>query len=251
MTRGRVWPALIALALVGLPRPALPASTPIVAWTYVVQPGDTLATIAARMGVSPGDLARANAIGLGSVLVPGTRLKRPDPDGSPATPARPPRRAPAPVRAAPVLRPAPPPRAEPEASPARRPDPAAPRLIWPASGAVVTRFGMAAHGKPDNGIDLAAFAGMAVRAAAPGKVIFAGTEPERFGQLIVIDHGGGWVTAYAYLGKVLVSDGANVRKGDAIARIGASGEAKKPTLHFELRHDNVPQDPLPELPIRL
>lgn len=250
MNRGRVWPALIALVLVALPGVARPASTPIVAWTYVVRPGDTLAEIAARMGVSPGDLARANAIGLGSVLVPGTRLKRPDPEGEPRAPARPPRRAPVPVRAAPQVRPAPPERTLPEPAPAH-PDAAAPRLIWPASGAVVTRFGMAAHGKPDNGIDLAAFAGMAVRAAADGKVIFAGTEPERFGQLIVIDHGGGWVSAYAYLGKVRVKDGARVRKGDAIARIGTSGEAKKPTLHFELRHDNVPQDPLPALPIRL
>jgi lipoprotein NlpD len=92
---------------------------------------------------------------------------------------------------------------------------------------------------------------MTVHAAAAGKVIFAGTEPERFGQLIVIDHGGGWVTAYAYLGKVSVKEGQTVPARAVVARIGASGEAVKPMLHFELRRDNAPRDPLPYLPVRL
>lgn len=226
MSARRVWPALAALVLVAAPQIARPA--PIVAWTYTVKPGDTLAAIAARMGVSPGDLARANAIDLDLRLVAGTVLKRPDPDDRPPAARHTVRRAPLP-----------------------RAEPGAPRLVWPTSGAVTARFGAVVHSKPDKGIDLAAFAGMTVRAAAAGRVIFAGTEPERFGKLIVIDHGGGWATAYAYLGKVTVSEGATVRGGTPIARIGASGEAKKPMLHFELRHDNVPQDPLPALPIRL
>ena len=261
MRRRRVWPALIALALGSVPQLAVPASAPIVAWTYTVQPGDTVPTVAARMGVSPGDLARANAIGLDSILVAGTVLKRPDPSGMPAKSVRTPRRPPTRPRPAPVIRPALPerPLPAPIAVPAREPERdtghhtsrAALHLIWPTSGAVVTRFGALVRGQPDNGINLAAFSGMTVRAAAAGTVIFAGTEPERFGQLIVIDHGGGWATAYAYLGKVLVRDGARVTTGSVIARIGASGEAKKPTLHFELRHDNVPQNPLPALPIRL
>jgi lipoprotein NlpD len=254
----RVWPALIALALGSVPQAAWPAPVPIIAWTYTVQPGDTLATIAARMGVSPGDLARTNGIGLETPLAAGTVIKRPDPNGMPSE-RRPPRRPPAPPRAAPMPRPAPAPRPLPEPVPTHRavaeaphrPQPGAPHLIWPTSGAVVARFAEPIHGQTDNGIDLTAFAGMPVRAAAAGRVIFAGTEPERFGQLIVIDHGGGWATAYAYLGKVVVADGAVVRAGSVIARIGASGEARKPTLHFELRHDNVPQDPIPVLPIRL
>ncbi len=250
MTVRKVWPALIALALAQAPEVTWPAPAPIVAWTYTVQPGDTLATVAARMGVSPGDLARTNGIGLGAPLVAGTILKRPDPAGMPSE-RRPPRRPPAPPRAIPVARPAPSPRPLPEPAPVHRPEPGAPRLVWPTSGAVITRFAAPVHGQADNGIDLAAFAGMPVRAAADGRVIFAGTERERFGQLIVIDHGGGWATAYAYLGKVVVADGQTVRAGSVIARIGASGEAKKPTLHFELRHDNVPRDPLPTLPPRL
>lgn len=254
MRRSRVWPALIALAAGALAQPALPATAPIVAWTYTVRPGDTLASIAARMALSPGDLARANAISLDTPLVPGTVLKRPDPNGMPARAARTPRpvrRAPTPPRPAPVVRPAPPERPVPQPAPAHHADLTTPHLIWPTSGAVVTRFAATVHGQPDNGIDLAAFAGMTVRAAAAGKVIFAGTEPERFGQLIVIDHGDGWATAYAYLGKVAVKTGETVQRGSVIARIGASGEAKKPTLHFELRHDNVPQNPVPALPVRL
>ena len=68
-------------------------------------------------------------------------------------------------------------------------------------------------------MELAAFAGMKVHAAAAGRVIFAGTEPERFGQLIVIDHGDGWASAYAYLGKVSVREGARVSAGAVIARV--------------------------------
>ena len=127
----------------------------------------------------------------------------------------------------------------------------APRLLWPTSGAVTSRFGAPVKGLPNNGIDLAAFAGMTVYAAAAGKVLFAGTEPERFGQLILIDHGGGWVTAYAYLGQVRVKEGQSVTKRQVIARIGKSGEAKRPSLHFELRKGNVPRDPARYLPVRL
>jgi lipoprotein NlpD len=142
------------------------------------------------------------------------------------------------------------------ATPTKPPPPAkreagAPRLGWPTSGAVTSRFGALVKGLPNNGIDLAAFAGMTVRAAAPGKVLFAGTEPERFGQLIVIDHGGGWVTAYAYLGKVRVKEGQTVSARAVIATIGRSGEAKRPSLHFELRRNNAPRDPAKYLPVRL
>ena len=127
----------------------------------------------------------------------------------------------------------------------------APRLTWPTSGAVTAKFGAPVKGLPNNGIDLAAFAGMTVHAAAPGKVVFAGKEPERFGQLIVIEHTGGWVTAYAYLGKVLVTEGQSVKARQVIARIGKSGEAKRPGLHFELRKGTSPRNPALYLPIRL
>jgi lipoprotein NlpD len=248
----RTW--LAALALVPALVPAMSsapaaAAPPIIAWTYTVQPGDTLAAVAARMGISAAALARTNRIDPDARLIAGTVLKRPDPADMPTAAKRAPRRAPAAPRTMPITRAPVQPRALPE--PVHAATPGTPRLIWPTSGAVTTRFGARVHGVPANGIDLAAFAGMTVRAAAAGTVIFAGTEPERFGQLIVIDHGKGWATAYAYLGKVVIGTGAKVHAGEAIARIGASGEAKKPTLHFELRRDNVPQDPVAALPVRL
>lgn len=206
---------------------------PIAAWTYTVRAGDRFSVIAERMGVSVEALAAANRMSPPYILRQGQVLKRPDPAGMPPRRVAPPTLAPAPKPA-----------------PGGR-EAHAPRLLWPTSGAVISRFGTPVKGLPNNGIDLAAFAGMTVHAAAGGKVLFAGTEPERFGQLILIDHGGGWVTAYAYLGQVRVKEGQSVTSRQIIAKIGKSGEAKRPSLHFELRRDNVPRNPALYLPIRL
>lgn len=220
-----------SLAAQGQPENLLEA--PIAAWTYTVRAGDRLSVIAQRMGVSIEALAAANRMSPPYILREGQVLKRPDPASAPPRRMAPPK-------------PAPPPKPP----PAKR-ETGAPRLLWPTSGAVISRFGAPVKGLPNNGIDLAAFAGMTVHAAAAGKVLFAGTEPERFGQLILIDHGGGWVTAYAYLGQVRVKEGQSVTKRQVIARIGKSGEAKRPSLHFELRRDNVPRNPALYLPVRL
>lgn len=198
---------------------------------YVVQRGDTFRAIAARLGVDMRDLGAVNGIPSPYVVRIGQVLRVPLPRRpEPGLVARPP-----------VARPAPSP-----------PGPAtdAPRLIWPTDGAVATGFGATVRGRPNRGIDLVAYRGLAVRAAAAGRVIFAGQEPERFGQLVVIDHGGGWTTAYAYLGEVTVREGEAVRQGERIARVGESGAAHSPTLHFELRRDNVPVDPARVLPQR-
>ena len=211
--------------------------TPIAAWTYTVRAGDTFSAIARRMGVSVEALAAINRMTPPYILREGQLLKRPDPAEAPARAALPPpvQRAPAPA---------------PRQAPAQR-EAGAPRLLWPTSGAVTSRFGAPVKGLPNNGIDLGAFAGMTVHAAAAGTVLFAGTEPERFGQLILIGHGGGWVTAYAYLGQVRVKEGQAVTRRQVIAKIGKSGEAKRPSLHFELRRDNSPRNPALYLPIRL
>ena len=247
MIRRAIWLALLTAAAPAL---AIAHDYAIIAWTYTTERGDTVAEIAARMGVSPGDLARANGIDPDSRLTPGTVLKRPDPNmprGRKFPPARLPHHvAPPPQIPVQATR-----RAPYVPTPIVRPDLGTPRLMWPTSGAVVSKFGADVRGRPNNGIDLAAYSGMIVRAAVSGRVIFAGTEPERYGQLIVIDHGNGWATAYAYLGKVEVKQGTIVARGTPVARIGKSGEARTPALHFELRHDNVPRDPLRALPVRL
>ena len=226
------------------------ARGPIVAWSYTVEPGDTFAAIAQRWGVDMADLGAANGIPSPYVIRIGQVLRRPatkvEPLAHPAPqPSAPPVAKPAP-RPAPLPRPVPPPR--PPLAP-RETD--APRMQWPTEGAIVSRFGDRVSGIPSNGIDLAALYGTKVRAAAAGTVIYAGKEPERFGQLILIDHGGGFVTAYAYLGTMTVKEGQAVTARERIALVGKSGEVKRPTVHFELRRNNVPRNPELYLPARL
>ncbi|MES2302808.1 MAG: M23 family metallopeptidase [Pseudomonadota bacterium] len=223
-------------------------SAPIVAWTYVVQPGDTFAQIARRWGTDMVALGAANGIASPYVIRVGQVLKRSEAARTPV-PAPVPSPAPAPKptpRPAPTLRPA---------LPARQPlaprESDAPRMQWPTEGAFITRFGEKVAGIPSNGIDLAALYGTRVRAAAAGTVIYAGREPERFGQLILIDHGGGFVTAYAYLGTMTVKEGQVVTARERIALVGKTGEALRPSIHFELRRNNVPRNPELYLPPRL
>jgi len=254
------WTSASAFALLSLAapvraaQPAQQTQPPIVAWTYVVRAGDTFATIAQRMGVPMAALAAENHIPLPYLITEGQVLRRPSttlmPRTVPPPVLRPTPARPLPPRSSPPARPAPQSRPAPRPLPANRPEAGAPRLSWPTSGAIAVRFGELVGRRPNNGVDLAALPGTMVHAAAAGRVAFAGTEPERFGQLIVIDHGGGWVTAYAYLGKVEVREGQQVAARQSIARIGRSGEARKPTLHFELRRNNVPRDPAPYLPVR-
>jgi murein DD-endopeptidase MepM/ murein hydrolase activator NlpD len=129
--------------------------------------------------------------------------------------------------------------------------PAAPaaHFAWPLSGAVRRGFiksGRTAH----PGIDIVASAGAAVRSAAAGKVIFAGDEPQQYGNLVVVDHGDGWHSAYAFLDRATVREGERVRAGERIGLVGHTGRATRDELHFELRRDNRPVDPAPFLPER-
>lgn len=247
---------LAAMALLAATPLVAQGSTraPIVAWTYTVKAGDTFADIARRWSVDMAALGDANGIPSPYVIRIGQVLKRPDPNTtSQPTPAPLPQPTAAPV-ATPkaVPRPAPAPRPAPPLRPPLTPrESDAPRLQWPTEGAVVTRFGDGVSGIPSNGIDLAALYGTKVRAAAAGTVLYAGREPQRFGQLILIDHGRGFVTAYAYLGTMTVKEGDKVTAFERIALVGKSGEAKRPTVHFELRRNNVPRDPELYLPPRL
>jgi len=196
---------------------------------YVVQPGDTLSAIAQRHGLMLSTLARANGIPAPYLIRVGQRLAIP----------RPARRAAPPSYSRPVVQPVPTYTPAPSRAPPAPPRSAsAPRLVWPADGPVAERFG---SGADPRGIAISTHAGAAVRAAAAGTVLFAGYEPQRYGQLVLIDHGGGWVTAYGLLGRLVVTAGERVR---ANARLGFTGER---ALHFELRRDNQPVDPLPQL----
>lgn len=127
-----------------------------------------------------------------------------------------------------------------------RPAPRAARFAWPLSGAV--RRGFATGSDNHDGLDITAPKGATVRAAAAGTVKFAGKEKDQFGNLVVLDHGDGWYTAYGFLSRVTVKEGASVSAGERIGLVGNTGQAKQSELHFEVRQDGKPVDPLGTLP---
>ena len=115
-------------------------------------------------------------------------------------------------------------------------------FTMPSRGSLTSRFGMR-WGRRHNGIDLAAPIGTPVKAADGGTVIFVGTEGA-YGKLIKIDHGGGFVTYYGHLSKYHVKKGEKVFKGQKIGAVGNTGRSTGPHLHFEIRKNGVPQNPL-------
>jgi murein DD-endopeptidase MepM/ murein hydrolase activator NlpD len=127
-------------------------------------------------------------------------------------------------------------------------DDAGARFAWPIAGNVRRGYTERGTSSYHDGLDIRAPKGTAVRAAADGKVIFAGTEDKDFGQLVVIDHGNGWHSAYGFLSRITVKKDAQVSRGERVGLVGGTGRAKGEELHFELRHDNAPVDPLAELP---
>lgn len=123
-------------------------------------------------------------------------------------------------------------------------------FVWPAPGKVLRSFKPRGVRGAHDGIDLAGEMGSAVRAAAAGKVVYAGNEPAKFGNLVIVQHGEDWFTAYAKLQKVTVKKGKRVKAGERVGLLGNTGETSRTELHFEVRRDGVPLDPLELLPGR-
>ncbi|MGE3693336.1 MAG: peptidoglycan DD-metalloendopeptidase family protein [Novosphingobium sp.] len=193
---------------------------------HTVVRGDTPFTIAYLYGVPWKDIAVANSLSDDAPLSAGQKLLIPTILPVPASSA--PQAGSGPAALAPAA-----------------------RFAWPLSGNV--RRGYAARAQTSNyhdGIDIRAAEGTAVRATAAGKIAFAGNEPQQFGQLVVIDHGNGWQSAYAFLSRITVKEGEDVRQGERIGLSGRTGRARGPELHFELRRDNRPVDPQVQLPRR-
>ena len=126
----------------------------------------------------------------------------------------------------------------------------APKFDWPLDGRIVSGFGAKPGGRFNDGVNLAAVGGEAVRAAGDGVVAYAGDAVAGFGNLVLIKHADGWVSAYGHNSALLVARGARVARGEVIARAGATGSVGEPQLHFELRHGRTAIDPAKILPAR-
>ena len=114
---------------------------------------------------------------------------------------------------------------------------------WPARGRVISGFGSAGN----EGINIAVPEGTPVKAAESGTVAYAGSEVKGYGNLVLIRHDNGYVSAYAHNGEIGVKRGDKVKRGQVVAKSGQSGNVTSPQLHFEIRKGSTPVDPIPFL----
>ena len=255
-----------------IPRPIAPAAAPrskavaaasAAPSVHVVNRGDTLLSIARRNHMSVAELAKANSLDpsaklkLGMKLtVPGAKTAavaaaaQPAAGAQPATASAPPATKVAAVtpdsqqkaRLAQATTPA-------EVSAetpvkANEATGALPTFRWPVRGKVITSYGAKTNGKSNDGINLAVPEGTPVKAAEDGVVAYSGNELKGYGNLVLVRHSNGYVTAYAHASEVLVKRGDTIKRGQIIAKSGQSGEVGSPQLHFEIRKGSSPVDPL-------
>lgn len=260
-----------AMAPVAAAPAMAPAAKPVAAVvapssTHFVNRGDTLASIARKNHISSAELARANGLDPSAKLKLGTRLTVPGAKTAAVA---------APVAAAPVagtlqpvaVAPAPATKMAAVAAPvqsarlaqattnveekaAEAPTKAAettsalPTFRWPVRGKVVTSYGAKTNGKSNDGINLAVPEGTPVKAAEDGVVAYSGNELKGYGNLVLVRHSNGYVTAYAHASELMVKRGDTIKRGQVIAKSGQSGEVASPQLHFEIRKGSSPVDPL-------
>lgn len=198
---------------------------------HTVAPGESLSSIAALYRQPANELVAANDLSAPFNLYVGQRLAIPGvaADGSVVT--EPPEQNET-VAAAAVP--------EVVAMPAR----GSLAFIWPVEGTILSTYGAKADGLHNDGINIGAAAGAPVRATEDGVVAYAGNELRGFGNLILIKHADGWVSAYAHNAQMRVARGQQVTRGQIIATVGSTGNVSAPQTHFELRRDGQPVDPL-------
>jgi murein DD-endopeptidase MepM/ murein hydrolase activator NlpD len=117
------------------------------------------------------------------------------------------------------------------------------RFPWPVHGRVLAGYGVGKSGAHNDGINIAAPKGSPVEAVDGGVVAYAGNELRGYGNLVLVKHSNGWITAYAHCEQLLVKRGDRVSRGQVIAKVGATGGVSEPQLHFELRRGQRPVDP--------
>ncbi len=122
------------------------------------------------------------------------------------------------------------------------------KFDWPVKGRIISGFGNLGSGRKNDGINIKADLGTTVKAADAGTIAYAGNELKGFGNLILIKHNDGWITAYAHNDKLFVSKGQKVKRGEKIASVGSTGSVTTPQLHFEVRSGKKAVNPRPYLP---
>jgi murein DD-endopeptidase MepM/ murein hydrolase activator NlpD len=228
---------------------------------HVVNSGETLAGIARRNHISVAELARANNLDTKARLKLGTRLTVPaaktadaaaaraEPSLNESTTSLPPTSkvaALAPQQSVRLAQANPAPELV-ESNPAVKSGEATgalPTFRWPVRGKVITGYGARTNGKANDGINLAVPEGTPVKAAEDGVVAYSGNELKGYGNLVLVRHANGYVTAYAHASELLVKRGDTIKRGQVIAKSGQSGEVGSPQLHFEIRKGSTPVDPL-------
>ena len=227
---------------------------------YTLKPGQTLAVPGARV-IEPSSGPSAPMETAATAPNPPTSVKR-ETLAAPPQGEAPHSAAPSPPTASssPPPQPAPAPPAA-TTPPAGQPTPLSPsvahatppssssRFEWPVQGKVVSSYGTH-DGQRNDGIDIEAPKDTIVHAADSGTVVYAGNEVRGMGNLLLVSHGGGYITAYGYNDSLLVKKGDKVKKGQPIAKVGTTGSASDPRLHFEVRHGNKTIDPTTVLPGR-
>jgi len=234
---------------------------------YFVNRGDTLLSIARHNHIPVAELAKANGLDPHVKLKLGTRLTVPGARTAAAAPVVLQPAAVAAAQPAAALAPpatkmaavtAGPPQSarlaqattkveEPSAeSPVKAAEAtgALPTFRWPVRGKVITSYGAKTNGKQNDGINLAVPEGTPVKAAEDGVVAYSGNELKGYGNLVLVRHANGYVTAYAHASELLVKRGDTIKRGQVIAKSGQSGEVGSPQLHFEIRKGSTPVDPL-------
>lgn len=204
---------------------------------HVVQRGENLYRIGLRYNIPFQDLAAHNGIRAPYELEVGQQIRLPA--GARAVNAGNSSRSTTNRSSAPSNRNARVERTEPAAG--------APRFDWPVRGEVISSFGRTSAGGRNDGINIQVREGAEVRAAAAGQVVYAGSELDGYGQLVLIRHSNGYVTAYAHNSQLLVRESDQVERGQIIARAGSTGTVDSPQLHFEIRRGVSPEDPMRHL----
>lgn len=126
----------------------------------------------------------------------------------------------------------------------------APSFVWPVSGEIISNFGGPAVGERNDGINIATAMGTPIHAAASGTITYSGNELKDYGNLVLIKHEDGYVTAYAHADRLIVARGDVVSRGQVIGYAGQTGDVSRPQLHFEIRRDTQPVNPKPLLMAR-